>query len=118
MRSIFSLFLISILFLQVQAKSDKEFSQDVAFVHGKKQNLPEGVVSEIILQDGKPLILISGHWWEFDGTVWKEYRKKLKVDIPTTPMLPPPAQVLLSQVDYQDGTAIGCDNGLYLVNKK
>mgnify|MGYP000442275919 CR=1 FL=1 len=118
MRIIFSLLFILLLFLQVQAKSDKEFLQDVALVHGANQNLPEGTVAKIILQDGNPLIQVSDQWWEFDGKSWKKFKGKLKSDIPKTPMLPPTAEALLSQVNYQNGIVIGCDNGLYLVNEK
>jgi len=95
----------------------KTFYQDVATIHNDTKNLPEGQVIDIDIEKNKPTAEISGDWFQFDGDKWKKYQGSRNKQVPVKPTLPPSAKVILSQLKYENGYVIGCDNGLYQVNE-
>ncbi len=112
------LFLVLLTVTNAQPNNEKEFYQDVVLVHGKNQKLPEGAVTELMIQKGKPIIQIDGEWMDFNGKTWIKHKGKLSQQWLIDPQIPANASVILSKVKYKDSMVIGCDTGLYLVDLK
>ncbi len=105
------------IFPKAQGQNDQVFAQDVAIVHGKTQNLPEKSIDKIMLQEGKPVILISGEWMSYDGNIWEKYKGKIKEGTTTNYPLPADTKKILSSVEYDEGIVLGCENGLFISDK-
>ena len=117
-----ALLLILIAFLQYSFISTGEkdkFRQDVSVIHSSDQGLPQGAIDRIQLSNNVPLATASGKAYQWNGKQWAQSKNSSNLpSVSQFKKLPEGAGKVLSEVTFKDKIYIGCENGLYVKDKK
>ncbi len=113
---------LSLLFLfnitvYSQSIEDQEFNQDVTIIHNEKDGLPAIQVEKVFLQHDQPQAITEKGTYTWNGKKWDMAKKDIKPEMPDQPGSPPNT-TMLSAVRYQQGYAVGSDDGLYFYDGK
>ncbi|TLV02840.1 hypothetical protein [Dyadobacter luticola] len=100
------------LYLFAQPVADQKFIQETATIHASAQGLPEGKVSRITFIGSSPVADIAGKSVRLADSRWIAASSAKPAAAPAFPNIP--GTKILSFTSFQDGYALGCDDGLYL----
>jgi hypothetical protein len=116
MRYIALILFILIISSFTSEKKEKQFYQDVATIHTQKLGLPDEEIIEINFHNGEVIAGTTKGAFKWNGKTWEATKsiKQKSLKLPSTPQ----GSKILSSATYNDGFAIGCDNGLFILDKE
>lgn len=108
-------FLFTLLpqFLFGQSVQTRPYYQDVAVHHTMKQGMPDAKMSTVLLDQGLPVVTGENQTLRWDGQKWSEGKCEVRKMACILPKYPENWGRLLASVEYNQGFAIGTENGLY-----